>query len=559
MITQAEQIPSQTILEADLCIVGSGAAAIAIALELAGTKLKIIMLTGGGATESNADRDLYRGTSEPADGHEPLEVNRRRMFGGTTSAWGGRCVPFDAIDFEARDWVPHSGWPLRCDELSAYQARAQRWCEAGADCYDARLQFGSDQAEMIPGFDGERVVSWPLERWSPPTDFGRRYRKQLAAAANIEVIMGAHVTHLELEAHGQSLSHVEARSHAGPFFKVKARHFVLACGGLENARLLLASRNVRPCGVGNEHDLVGRFYQSHLAVTIGCLEAPASGQPLRHDFYKDSEGVYLRRRLWLTPETQRKHRIGNVIAFASRPGETSVQERDPIFSGVYVAKFFAEQLRRRSVKALITETKQQRDVLLYHSKAFGGAMVTRTPELTKLMYRRWFSARRLPTIMSKLKDGQPLHLCFQGEHAPNPHSRVSLGTDVDAFGMPRLIAEPRFTELDVTTIITAHRIVAEQCAQRGTGIFRYDAEELERQLKHMTTHFNSVAHHIGTTRMSTSPTEGVVDSHSRLHSVENLSMAGASVFPTSGHANPTLLLITLAVRLADRLRDRLHS
>ena len=211
MIIDAAQLDEGAALAADVCIVGSGAAGITLALELATTGLNVAMLTGGARRERSADRDLYRGEVEAGSSHEPLEENRRRAFGGSTIAWGGRCIPLEPIDFETRSWIPESGWPIAYSDLLPHFARAMAICDAGPFSFDAR-------APMIDGFDGPEITTKRLERWSPPTNFGRRYRRELDRARNVRVLMGAHALELELRADGGSIERVRAASRPGREF-----------------------------------------------------------------------------------------------------------------------------------------------------------------------------------------------------------------------------------------------------------------------------------------------------------------------------------------------------
>ena len=144
---------------------------------------------------------------------------------------------------------------------------------------------------------------------------------------------------------------------------------------------------------------------------------------------------------------------------------------------------------------------------------------------------------------------------YQAEHLPHRSSRVVLATDRDALGMPRLRTQVAFTEQDVRTVEKFHRVLAAQLSATGTGAFHAYDPDLVSQIEDRLTHFNSMYHHLGTTRMSASPATGVVDRDCRVHGVDNLYVAGGSVFPTGGYANPTLTVVALALRLADRLRQ----
>lgn len=194
----------------------------------AGSNCRVVLAEGGGTKETEEARSLYRGIVANGSSHEPLEEGRRRQWGGTTAAWGGTCLPFDEIDFEKRDWVPHSGWPFSKATLHPYYQRAQRLCEVGDYLYQAEQAFPDRQREMIAGFDGEAVVTNRIERWSPPTHFGRRYEKQLRESTNVTVLLHANCTHVQLDAGTNLVGHVEAASFKGNGFRIKARYHVIA-------------------------------------------------------------------------------------------------------------------------------------------------------------------------------------------------------------------------------------------------------------------------------------------------------------------------------------------
>jgi choline dehydrogenase-like flavoprotein len=553
MIEDARQIPNGTALDCDVCIIGGGAAGIAMAREFIGSGCKVILLVGAGRRESAEDRDLYRGFAAPAESHEPLEENRRRIWGGSTTLWGGRCIPFDDIDFEPRDWVPHSGWPVRREELASFFVRATALCEAGEYRFDARDVFPETQPEIVAGLDDATVASWPLERWGPPTDFGRRYEKELRGAANITVLMHAHAKHLQLAPQGGAMRHVVVATNPGHEFTVRARQYVLACGGLENPRLLLAANDVARAGIGNETDNVGRYYQSHLFGVSAFVRLRDPERGFIYEFERDEQGVYCRRRFWITPEAQRERRIGNAIGFFFRPPIAHAVHRNALFSATFLGKFFLGAFKRYGLRGSAARIRAERAVLQEHFDVVMRQAPSLAPQLLRLMQQRFLARRRLPMILAP-RSGNQFHLFYQTEHSPNRESRVVLHAERDALGMPRLETRVQFTEFDFATVLEMHRLLQARFTASGVGEFIYREEELRERLIEEARHFNSNAHHIGTTRMSDDPRHGVVDRHGRVHEVENLYVAGCSIFPTSGHANPTLTLVALALRLADHLK-----
>ena len=216
MIIDADRVEPGSRVTTDVCIIGSGAVGITIAADLSQHGIGTVLLTGGRKRERAWERDLHRGVVESGHPHEPLETNRRRAFGGATTVWGGRCIPFDPIDFEARPWVPDSGWPLTYVELLPYFERAMEICEAGAFSFDAGETFSPAEAPMIPGFDGPEVTSSRLERWSPPTNFAKRYTPEFRKTSRLRVLLGGHAVHIQLADSGRSVNHVPGGESAGP-------------------------------------------------------------------------------------------------------------------------------------------------------------------------------------------------------------------------------------------------------------------------------------------------------------------------------------------------------
>lgn len=550
MIEDARQIPSGTQIECDVCIVGGGPAGISIALEFAGTAQRVVLLEGGGKNETAKSRDIHRGLVAPASSHERLEKYRRRQFGGSTAAWGGRCVPFDAIDFEKRDWVPHSGWPFSKSHLDPFYERAMQRCEAGSLACTTDEVFPGKQREIIEGFDGREVVSNRLERWGPPTHFGKRYAKELRASRNITALLNANCLRVQCAPDGARVDHVEAATFAGHRFTVKPRVCILAGGTLETTRLMLASG-----GIGNHSDKLGRFYMSHLLGTAAVVRVRETARGFIYDFEKDADGVYVRRRFWITPEAQRDHKILNAIAFLFRPPLSEAEHGSAVLSAAYMAKFFLRLFKRRALGESLALLRQNRVSLLAHTRNVLVGAPGLVPKFAVIAGRRFLAHRRLPFILPPQK-GNAFHLFYQTEHAPNPASRVMLHpTEKDALGMPRLLVDIQFTGQDVETVIAAHRLIKKRFEETQSGSLVCDEDELRAHVINYLRDFDSSSHHLGTTRMSVDPRDGVVDADCRVHGVENLFLASGSVCPTGSHANPTLTIVALALRLADHLKS----
>ena len=550
MIIAPKKYKAGTIIETDICIIGGGPAAISLALSFLNQHFKIIILAGGSWKEKSRHRELNKGIIDPAGSHEPLEENRRRVFGGGTSVWGGRCVPFDPIDFEKRSWVPHSGWPITYDQVEQYFERSLQFCEAGENNFDARVVFPGKNPEIIPDLDNEDMVSYKLERWSPPTRFAYRYKHILKSNRNIDIYLDAHVTNMNVENQADKVDSVTVVIDNSEI-KVKAGKFILAAGGIENPRLLLSSKSAfHPKGIGNQHDNVGRYYMCHLTGTFGAVD-PFNRKEILFPFELDQQAIYCRRRWWLTPKFQKQDKIANSIMYLNGPINVK-DHKEATESAVILAKSFTNILKGRSSKAVLRNLKQAIEDLNEHLIFTLKNSHQVIPFFLNIGIKRITNRRlpiRLPSIKSKW-----LFVCFQSEHVPNPESRICLSEEKDRLGMPLPLVKVAFTELDIQTVISAYKTFFGRFQKLNKGNISYKEEELRQNVMEEINNFSSRAHHLGTTRMSDSPLNGVVDSNCKVHGISNLYVAGSSVFPTGGHANPTLTLIALTLRLADHLK-----
>ena len=532
-------------LRCQVCIVGSGAAGITLALELGNEKLDIILVAGGGYEQSESDRKLHEGSIDPQDSHEPLEENRHRAFGGATNRWGGRLVPFDAIDFESRPFMNFSGWPIPYAEVANRYSRAMTLCETIPA--EFRQRSNSLQFDLPDILEGGAIETTTCERWSMPTDFGIRYREPLATSCHIRVLLNYHAVNLNLHSKLDRVDSIPIVSRDGQPLRVFAEVFILATGGIENARLLLVSRSQIADGVGNQNDMVGRCYMSHIAGTHGFvrLKSAKRQKPLFYRLAKDQHGTYSRRRFRLRDQAQRDLKVGNVIGFPMRSEASDPRHGDAVLSFLYLAE------------ALSGGNRSGRLSWRIFAGHVNNCIFNNPLAWISVAKQLWLRSQRprLPFVLPYKSEAQDA-LFFQAEHTPNYESRLLLDGEVDEFGVPRIQARVRFSEIDRLTVIEFYRQLDHGLRWAELGSLDYDEAMLERYLGSITTRFNSFAHHLGTTRMSTDPRSGVVDPDCRVHSICNLYVSGGSVFPTSGHANPTLTIIALALRLADYLKSQ---
>lgn len=550
MIVDANTIPANACLRADVCVVGGGAAGISLVLALSGQGLSVILLESGQLDEHAPTQALYAGEVVDERLHSPPDKYRQRRMGGSTTIWGGRCMPFDPIDFETRSQVPGSGWPISFEDLCPYYPEANALAEAGRFSYDADDALGADAAPMIRGFDSALVRTNGLERFSCPTDFGRRYARRLRVAPDVQVLLGANCTALRLDPESRAVRRLEVATLGGRRFCVAPRATVLAAGGLETARLLLASRDVAPAGIGNEHDVVGRYYMCHIAGNVGTLVLGGSPRDVRHGYEVTPEGVYCRRRLAVAPGEQRRHALANCVARLHFPRITDPRHRNGVLSGLFLAR---KLISYEYGKRLNDGTPPSAGLYARHLLNVVSDPVDTTAFLAHWVTRRTLAERKFPSVILRNRSNR-FSLEIHGEQAPRADSRVTLGDKTDALGMPQLRVDWRYGSGDIDSVRRTLDLMAQEFERSGAGRLQYDAGTLEEDLMRFGAYGG---HHVGTARMGGDARTSVVDADCRVHSVDNLFVAGSAVFPTSSQANPTLTLIALSLRLGRHLSQRL--
>lgn len=528
----------------DVVVVGGGAAGLTLAHALGAAGKQVVLLEAGGDKKTAASQEYYRGELVDAVAHPPTHNYRVRAIGGTSTIWGGRAIPFDAIDFEKRNWVPDSGWPFGQEELSGFYAKAMDAAEAGKPEFCPEHALPGAQKELAPGLDGD-LVQTTVERFSKPTNFWRRYGAELTQSAQVRIVKDAPVVHVQLTEDGNSVDWVEVATPDGNRIKVRGRSYVLALGGLETTRLLLASNNVRPAGIGNHSDHLGRNYMSHLCATAGTISFAGPPDGIAYDYAQDDEGIYVRRRLWLTEKAQRDFSLLNTTFRTHLPEPADPSHGDAVLSAMFLVKdMVLYEYSRKFVENPVGWGGRLRHVMNIVRQPFRLASFG-----TNWLKKRTFAERKLPSVVLGSRDNR-YELEFHAEQAPNPDSRLTLSAERDTFGMPRLKIDWRVTDLDLASLRKSYELLAGELSRSGAGRLDFDPDKLVVKAQR-----NGIVggHHIGTTRMSVDPGDGVVDPDCRVHGVGNLYVASAAVFPTSGQANPTLTLLALTFRLAERL------
>ncbi len=536
-------------LRADVCIVGAGPAGISLAAALADSPWTVCLLESGGAHTEAASQALNEGESVGPYALDPATC-RLRALGGATRIWGGGCIPLSSAEMTRRDWVADDGWPIDWDELAPYYARAGRMCGIeGAAFADGNYQPHSSEAGDPPS-----PLDYRTSR-SRTLDFGRAYRRRLRSARGVQLVLHANLLRLEATSAAGAVRRAVIGSVDGRRGHVSARCFVLAAGGLENARLLLLSDDVMAQGLGNGHDLVGRYFMDHPRCRLGAFtQGDMARLAQLYNQPQDRHPAPAFRQLSLSLTAQRAHRLLHARA---RPFAI---ERDPP-EGLAALRALRASLRRPRARheaarveaslldALDCELPQCQIV---PAPGNPGKLALRTLAHADDVLR---AAVRKFTHRPVLETDR-VELVGYFEQTPNRDSRITLSDRRDALGLRRMRVDWRLNALDEASIRAAGGLIGQSLAQDFNGRFEPAAWLLDPAAP---LPLHGTAHHLGTTRMSDSPATGVVDRQCRVHGIDNLYVAGSSVFPTGGWSFPTLTIVALALRIGDELRSRLPS
>lgn len=493
----ARTVPEGTVLQPDIAIIGGGPAGISIALALAATPYRVVLLESGAMDFEPQTQALYEG-AESGVQYLGLTASRMRFLGGGTNIWGGWSRPMDDIEFEERSWMPHSGWPFGRSEIAPYYPRAQVLCEAGPWHYEKAESWSPELGPMISLGEGGVATRWfqfsKMRGSVLPTQFGKRYAEDLKRVRNLSLYLHANVTRLALARDGKKLDRLDVATLSGRHFTVKPKLTILATGAIEVARLMLASNDVMPAGVGNANDLVGRYFADHpIPRDIGTLVLFDGKLAPYYLNTKTIQGAQMRAGLFPSEKYRRAH--GALDSSITIESPTKLDELG---------------------KAGVAATAASLGVESGNAVAFtlgGGCEVT-----------------------------------------PDPDRRVTLGPQRDALGIPRIKLNVRLADSDLAHFRDTLKELGRQLLVSRVGMLRLNRKERSEWLAGI----DWGNHHMGTARAHADPKKGVVDANLKVHDVANLFVAGSAVYPTYGAVNPTLSIVAMALRLADHVKGQLR-
>lgn len=517
--------------QARVVVVGSGPSGITVAATLAESGIHAVVLETG----PDAD-ELNRIENVGAPRVEPQRLVRRREFGGSSMAWSGRCTPFDDIDFEERSWIPGSGWPITPSELRPHLAAAAATFDLGEQEYGTEL--------------------WPLLHLDPPADqldastlierfwhFSRGRRNPAGPTrfdgdidGDFTVVTSATATAI-LHESGRATG-VEVSTPDGARSTIGCEIVIVAGGAIETPRLLLAS------GLGN--DITGRYLVDHPGVAIASI--PTRGA----DRIRDRFGLYWRpaepyrftylNGMGLSPELQRHEKTLNASCWLDEFPAVD----DPWQAGLRLVKRIRGSSQSKVSEESVEFWRTREGAALPHPTLLGDVWaVLRHPVLIVQ------GVARLRRHRPPLYRPERIDLYALSEQLPDPESRVTLSDQLDPLGVPLPRIDWRLHDEEYHTVHRLMELVIAEFERIGLPAPRpapwMDSPETWR------TRVLDRAHQLGSVRMGATPEEGAVDTDLRVYGTENVFVADGSVFPTGGHANPTLLIVALAHRLAQHV------
>lgn len=532
MFIDTRRVEQGTVIDSTVCIIGGGVAGITLAMELDKQGIDVVMLESGGFAPDDGTRDLYRGEDVGEWRYNFADGSRSRFLGGSSNCWGGWCRPLDPWDFEKRDWIDHSGWPITLNDLLPYYDRTHQLLRLGPNNFDPEFwerSINRPDVRRMPLSSGK--VRDTISQFSPPARFGKLYRDVLKQSRRLRVFLYANATNIDTDRSARTVTRIQVSTLSGRYMEVSARYYILATGGIENARLLLASNKVQAAGLGNGNDLVGRYFMDHPRLFSGNIRFTREWSRNKLSDVKyhymnaavSAHGTCIAHQFALTPEAMREEGILNARVWFSSvfPGEGS--EGAQALFRIKQALLKKDQEDWSLTKDILTMIGHPIDTLAYG--------------YTRLYQPRW------------LIRGVKFQLIVEPE--PNPDSRVMLSpSQKDQLGMPRVRVDWRLTSKVQRTFDRTLAILADDMRASGVAEVELDAPI---EGGRWPAGLEGTWHHMGTTRMHDSPKQGVVDRNCKVHGMSNLYVAGSSVFPTAGANFPTITLAALSFRLSEHI------
>jgi hypothetical protein len=529
-------------IKAAVAIVGAGPAGISLALALASAEIDTVVIESGGERADSWTASLSSAATISPENHAPLEFATHRRLGGTSWTWGGRCVDFDPIDFEPRPGAKVPGWPITYKHATAEAVTAATLLGIGRPQFDANLDLGGE----------ESVLRARLERWCVDPRLARRHGVEIRKSTKARFYTGLTCTGLALESGGRLVHGLWVKDRSGTMHRVSARHYVLAVGGIETARLLLTLNQTEPEPTSGSSGWLGRGYMGHFEGVLADIVLDGLSEDAM-DYRLDSTPCFVRPRLMFDPKAIRRNCLLNIAFWPANPPLGNWRHESSALSAGALAlymPFVGRTLQPGPIRDILLGQRMNTDDFSHHLLNIIKDVPSAINFVVQSLARR-LNRPQAPGMFIRNK-ARRYNLRYIAEQSPSYASRILLSQERDALGLQRVIIKKFVNDVDVRSVLKAHEVLDLELRRRGLGRLQYHAAPADRSAI-VTSHGADGYHQIGLARMGDNPRLSVVDANCRIHDLGNLHIAGSAVFPTSGQANPAFLIMCLALRLAKRL------
>jgi len=525
MLIDGKNLKNLLRAEADVCILGSGPAGITLARELKSVFSNVVILEAGDETYTQESQDFYKVNSYSNHYRDP-SVSRLRFLGGTSNHWLNNTSPFSKIDFEHREWIPNSGWPISLKELQPYYLKASEYVGTKQDGYEKDYWLDYFKTEDI--FQPSSQIESSFAKGAiPQTRFFEKYGKELIEAPNITIYKNANVVDIEFSAVSNNVQKIFFNSYNDLKHSIEAQYFVMCFGGIENARFMLLFNQKYKNKIGNANDNVGRYFMDHPSIKAANIYTQD-----KKPFAMLSQNMgdrHVGRFFQLTEKALKDNQTVNIRMPTVESSEYALS--DGISSFHIMKQAFAQGNIPEKMTSHIANFLSDIDLV------------------AEAIARKSFDSSLFES--SNAFGGYEVGLML--EQTPHRDNQIRLSNIKDKLGIPTVDIRWELKEIDKKLLWRSLEVFAREVGAHSLGRVKLMKE---RAVRIFGDQMGFGHHHMGTTRMSHDETNGVVDKNQLVFGTENFYISGCSVFTTGSHVPPTFTIVALSIRLAEHLKRR---
>lgn len=524
-------VDTNTLLESvdetfEYCILGGGVAGITLATELLKSEKDICIIEGGDETFTMDSQSLYEPAAAPLNYEDPT-YDRLRFLGGSSNHWENNTSPLNATDFEEKEWVKNSGWPISYEQIEPYYLKAAEYCGTGSDGY--KTQYWADKFQQTdPMQNSSKITTNIVKGATPPTRFFNKYGDMLKTQKNVTVFKNANLVDIEFDQTSEEIKQITFSNFNKVLHTINAKVFILCLGGIENARYMLIFNQKYQNALGNKGDNVGRYFMDHPVLRAAKLYPNDKDKFSIYTMRKHIDTKMVSGFIEVDESAIRKHKINNV--------------RIPLFERNNF--IISEGIESFHVLSSALDNDHLPDY-------FGQHLINILSDIdmvSEAIARKTFDSK----LFDHADDFGGYDLPIMIEQTPHRDNRVYLGEAVDKLGIQKILIDWQLHQDDIENMWKALELIGAELGKLGLGRLKV-MKEYEERLVSEKMYFSH--HHMGTTRMADNVDKGVVDANLKVFGTKNLYISGSSVFPTGSHLPPTLTIAALTVRLAEHLTD----